>query len=117
MKDFYYVDVVRLIPNVALRGTATQSITHINTGWAGSPFIASYSNDGNFDTSMTQNSGKCSYTESNPPVWWQVDLLEVYEITKIAITGRKEYSKFVFDKYHKHICKIINTKIYIEADS
>ena len=82
---------VRLTPNVALRGVATQSETHANTDFAASPFIASYANDGNFDTSMTTTRGACSLTETTSPVWWQVDLLEVYEITKVAITGRDAY--------------------------
>ena len=105
MKDFHYSGAVRLTPNVALRGTATQSETHINTAWAPSPFVASYANDGNFDTSLTTTSGACSYTEPTPPVWWQVDLLKVYEITKVAITGRKEYGKCVFNNYYTNfIC-------------
>ena len=78
---------------MALRGTATQSETHLNDDWAASPFIASYANDGNFETSMTETSGACSFAERNkPPVWWQVDLLNVYEITKVAITGRQRFN-------------------------
>ena len=87
-----FLAVVRLTPNVALKGTATQSATHVNT-WDTSPFIASYANDGNFETSMTETSGACSFAERNkPPVWWQVDLLNVYEITKVAITGRQRFN-------------------------
>ena len=92
--------VVRLTPNVALRGIATQSATHINTAWAVSPFIASYSNDGHFETSMTttSTSGPCSIAEySKPPVWWQVDLLKIYHITKVATTGRNMHRKYTFD--------------------
>ena len=85
--------VVRLIPNVALNGIATQSETHVNTDYAGSPFLASYAIDGNFETVVIPSRGACSITELTPPVWWQVDLLEVYEITKVAITTRKEDSK------------------------
>ena len=82
---------VRLTPNVALRGTATQSATHPNTDYAASPFVASHANDGNYGTSMTTTRGACSLTETTPPVWWQVDLLKVYEITKVAIAGRNVY--------------------------
>ena len=78
---------------MALRGTATQSKTFVHPSYVGSPFVASHANDGNFDTSMTTSSGECSITRTTPPVWWQVDLLEVYEITKVAITGRKESGK------------------------
>ena len=99
-KDCCYSGVVRLTPNVALRGIASQSVTHINTGWAPSPFVASYANDGNFDTSLTATSGACSYTEPNAQVWWQVDVLKVYEITKVALTERKEYGKCAFNNYY-----------------
>ena len=93
------------------------------------PFIASHANDGNFDTSLTETSGACSYTEPTPPVWWQVDLLETYEITKVAITGRKEFRTFVFNDYciklifkcsslflDIYISLTINTKIHIHVD-
>ena len=97
---FYYLGVVRLTPNVAMRGTAMQSKNWLSNGWATSPFVASYANDGNFDSSMTATGGACSLTGATPPVWWQVDLLKVYEITKVAITGRKEYRKCLFNKYY-----------------
>ena len=96
---FHVSVVVRLTPNVALRGTATQSETHANT-WDTSPFVASYANDGNFDASMTPTSGSCAHTELTPPVWWQVELEKVYEITRVAITQRKEWaSKHCFNTY------------------
>ena len=98
-KDCCYSGAVRLTPNVALRGTATQSETHAHDAWASSPFIASYANDGNFDTSVTEASGPCTFAEPRPPIWWQVELQEVYEITKVAITGRKENRNYVFN-YH-----------------
>ena len=100
---FFLLGVVRLTPNVALRGTATQSHTHIYPDYASSPFLASYSNDGNFQTSMTatSTSGACSIAESSkPPVWWQVDLLKIYHITKVAITGRSRLGKCVFDNFN-----------------
>ena len=91
MKNVYYLAAVRLTPNVALRGIATQSHTHIDTAWAASPFVASYANDGNLETTLTTTSGACSFAAMIPPVWWQVDLLKVYEITKVAVTGREEW--------------------------
>ena len=99
MTAFYYVDILRLTPNVVLRGIATQSSTFESTAAAGSPFIASYAIDGNFDTSVTDARGACSFAEGKPPMWWQVELQEVYEIPKVAITGRKEYGNYVFN-YH-----------------
>ena len=44
---------VRLSPNVALgKGEATQSRDHVTGGFTGSPFVAAYAIDGNFETSM-----------------------------------------------------------------
>ena len=86
-------DVVRLNPNVALEGKASQSRDHVSRGFSASPFVASYAIDGSFETSVTNGRGACAIAERAPPVWWQVDLLTVYEITKVAITGRKEHSK------------------------
>ena len=63
-------------------------------GYRTSPFVASYANDGNYETSMIATSAiGCTITLNTPPVWWQVDLLQVYEITKVAISLRKEHSK------------------------
>ena len=78
---------------MARRGVATQSTDHVNNGFVGSPFVASHANDGNFDQDLVQTSGACAHTENTPPVWWQVDLLEVYEITKVAIANRNQHSK------------------------
>ena len=96
MKNFYFLGII-LIPNVALRGTATQSSTYAQGNYRASPFVASYANDGNIDSSMVASSDTgCTITLVTPPVWWQVDLLDVYEITKVAITGRKEFRKHGF---------------------
>ena len=81
---------------MALRGTATQSSDWVQHSFRASPFIAGHANDGNFDTVVTETSGACSLTKDTPPVWWQVDLLKVYEITKVAITGRKWWCKHGF---------------------
>ena len=94
---FYYVDIVRLTPNVAFRGIATQSTTYEDADAVGSPFVASYAIDGNFDTSVTAPCWACSFADSTPPIWWQVELQEVYEITKVVITGRKELRKCAFN--------------------
>ena len=84
MKYFYLLGVanVRLTSNVALRGNATQSSTRSIAFSAGSPYVASYANDGDFDTGDT-----CSKTEHGTPTWWQIDLQELYLITKVAITS------------------------------
>ena len=79
--------VVRLTPNIALGGTATQSSTYIDTNYAASPFVASHAIDGNVDNWMNYTSGACSRIRNTPPVWWQVDLRDVYEINRVAITA------------------------------
>ena len=109
-----FSDVVRLIPNVAPRGIATQSENHINTRYAASPFIASYANDGDLGSSMvtTSTRGLRAIAEVTPPVWWQVDLLKVYEITKVAITRRQAYGKYVFQLLHRWFCSW-NNKNYL----
>ena len=78
---------------MAQEGEATQSRDHVNTGYTASPFVGNYAIDGSFETSVTNGRGACAIAERAPPVWWQVDLLTVHEITKVAITGRKEDSK------------------------
>ena len=93
---FYIVlisGVMRLTSNVAPRGNATQSTDYIDARFVRSPLVASYANDENFDQDLVPASGACAHTKNTPPVWWQVDLLEVYEITKVAISGRKQYRK------------------------
>ena len=83
----YDLGVVRLIPNVAPRGIASQSTgLHVNTRYAASPFLPSYANDGNIESTMTETSGACSKIPGISPVWWQVDLLKVYQITKVVVT-------------------------------
>ena len=72
-----------------MRGRATQRTTYVNNDYASSPFVASYANDGNFNTNLFIGGRTCARTEKTPPVWWQVDLLAVYEISKVMITGRK----------------------------
>ena len=68
---------VRLTPNIAKNGNATKSSVH---RWGGHP--ASFANDGNLDT----NVHTCALTGPSAPSWWQVDLLDVYEIDKVALT-------------------------------
>ncbi|KAG9462682.1 hypothetical protein GDO78_023328 [Eleutherodactylus coqui] len=42
--------------------------------------------DGNKDT--TYHDGSCTHTTQTPNPWWQVDLKQVYNISKIIITNR-----------------------------
>ena len=96
MRIIYLLGMTKLTPNVALRGTATQSTDWLQCSFHASPFVASHANNGNFETSVIPSRGACSLTKDTPPVWWQVDLLKVYVIAKIAITGREEWCKYGF---------------------
>ena len=86
---FVFLGIVQLTHNVAITGTATQSSTHVDRGWAASPFVASHANDGNLGSAITSSSGACAMTSSTVPIWWQVDLKKIYEIRKVAITEWK----------------------------
>ena len=97
--SFYFQGAVRLTPNVALGGTATQSSVHTASSYAGSSWVAGHANDGDLESKITRTSGACSYTKSTPPVWWQVELQEIYEVTKVAITERKGFGE--------HVCSCI----------
>ena len=79
---------------------ATQSSNYSNSVTA--PWAASNANDGNYDNS--RDPGVCAVTHNTPPVWWQVDLLEVHEITKVAITERLRNRKsFFFNFWRTHV--------------
>ena len=81
----WFLEVVRLAPNVASGGTATQSSDTGNR-------VASLVIDGNFDY------GLCARTKDDAPVWWQVDLLEIYLVPKVAInSGSGLYSTSSLD--------------------
>ncbi|XP_048057801.1 uncharacterized protein LOC125275146 [Megalobrama amblycephala] len=65
--------------NLALEATAVQSSTY--NGLAAQNAV-----DGNRNSILSL--GSCSHTKSDRDPWWRVDLLEVYEITKVSITNR-----------------------------
>ena len=76
---FKFSDVF-LSPNVALRRKAEQNP---ESNYASRPI------DGYFSS--------CSSTKNTESLWWQVDLLEVFGITKAAVTsGSTYYSIYIF---------------------
>ena len=85
-----------LIPNVALNGEATQSSSyrHIKGKYGSGitfddPDGAHYAIDGNFGTDL-DSGDRCAVTNINDAgAWWQVDLKYEFEITKVAMTTRK----------------------------
>ncbi|XP_058240530.1 uncharacterized protein LOC131349131 [Hemibagrus wyckioides] len=66
--------------NVAPRGIATQSSLMFNN------FYASFAIDGNRASNM--GSYSCTHTNIQNNPWWRVDLLAVYDITKVIVTNR-----------------------------
>ena len=75
-----------MTPNIAPTGTATQSSRYTRPGFT-SNFYAYLAIDENFST----NEVDCAITSHATSTWWQVDLLDVYEVSKVAITGRRDY--------------------------
>ncbi|XP_060586454.1 uncharacterized protein LOC132742145 [Ruditapes philippinarum] len=51
-------------------------------------WIADMGNDGNADTTMANN--HCFHTGEIMSPWWQVDLQDIYYISKVDITNRKD---------------------------
>ncbi|XP_058877103.1 pentraxin fusion protein-like isoform X1 [Acipenser ruthenus] len=68
--------------NVALQGTADQSSLGHDVG------LASHAIDGNHDSIYSKES--CTYTNTDSPSWWRVDLKDTYEISTVIITNRKD---------------------------
>ena len=77
-----------------MRGNATQNFPNDD--------FASYANDGNFDIAEP-----CSHT-GGEQVWWQVDLLELYLITKVAITNNEWFGS-------KCILQMLFFQIYFQV--
>ena len=75
-----------LSPNIARLGTATQKSNYHHTHlFPGDPDYAHYAIDGNVDTDLNAGA-RCAVTWNNAGAWWQVDLLQDYNIEKVAIT-------------------------------
>ncbi|KAF4071919.1 hypothetical protein AMELA_G00268380 [Ameiurus melas] len=66
--------------NVALGGIATQSSLYMNS------YFANFAIDGNRESNPYLQS--CSHTNYDYNPWWRVDLLSVYDISKVTITNR-----------------------------
>ena len=77
-----------LTPNVALNGEATQSSNLKHFRFI-DPDVANYAIDGKFDTDVDDLNARCALTHKETGPWWQVDLKDEYEISKVAATTRK----------------------------
>ncbi|XP_073501180.1 uncharacterized protein [Phyllobates terribilis] len=73
-------DFAQPAPNVALKGTATQSSTNSYLGFAQN------ANDGSLAANYLRS--QCSYTKNDFEPWWMVDLKAPYKIMSVAITNR-----------------------------
>ena len=82
----------QLTPNVAPDGVASQISDYSRSG---DLQYAHYANDGNFGTNAYSASLPCAITNSETGAWWQVDLLERYNIPKVGITTRNSAGKIL----------------------
>ena len=91
-------DVETLFPNLALNGTATQ-ISDFHHGQFSDPDYAFYAINGDFATKILESGARCAITLSVAGAWWQVDLMKIHWIRKVAITTRHEFGNcsFVLD--------------------
>ena len=78
--------VAHAVPtNLALGGTATQS-SNGYWGWEAGPWLA---NDGNTNMSY-YGGGSVAHTQYNYQPWWEVDLLNLYNLNQIVIWNRSD---------------------------
>ena len=83
-------EVEILSPNVALNGTATQITNFHHRSRFSDPDYALYAIDGNFSTDILNSKARCAITLNNMVgAWWQVDLMNIYRVEKVALTTRK----------------------------
>uniref|UniRef100_A0A4W4FNV0 Fucolectin tachylectin-4 pentraxin-1 domain-containing protein n=1 Tax=Electrophorus electricus TaxID=8005 RepID=A0A4W4FNV0_ELEEL len=68
-----------MLPNIALKGKATQS----STGYTGQAMFAV---DGNSDTNYGH--GTCTHTVLEKDPWWRVELPHTYSVDMVTITNR-----------------------------
>jgi hypothetical protein len=68
-------------------------------------WIADMGNDGNADATMANN--HCFHTGQIMSPWWQVDLQDVYYISRVDITNRKDCCCMYLFFYICYITKIL----------
>ncbi|TRY60747.1 hypothetical protein DNTS_029606 [Danionella cerebrum] len=90
--------------NLALYGKATQSDL-VKNPWAAEGH-ASNAIDGNRDTDFYH--GSCTATEEEENPWWRLDLLDVYVVTSMTITNRKDCCSERLDGAEIHIGKSLH---------
>lgn len=83
----YFSGEARLSPNIAPSGIADQSSD-------APPQFAQYANDGDFGTDIHGQGDLCAHTAMLAGSWWRLDLLTTYEVSAVAITGRKSSGNF-----------------------
>ena len=86
-----------LSPNIALNGTATQISYYHHSSRFSDPDYAFYAIDGNFSTDIFNAGARCAITLNNiMGAWWQVDLMNIFRVEKVALTTRKHFGIIVF---------------------
>ena len=81
---------LRLLPNIALSGTAYQSSNYRRPDKFSDEELPMYAIDGIFKTDILgSEDARCAMTQPEAGSWWQVDLGDFYWIEKVAITTRK----------------------------
>ena len=95
MNSFLFV--VLLTPNIARNGTATQSSDYHHHSDHSDPDDANFAIDRNFNTNV-HSPERCAHTQRDSGAWWQVDLLQIYEIHKVSIITREGgHGKILFN--------------------
>ena len=93
-------EVEILFPNLALNGTATQISDYHHQLRFPDPDYAFYAINGDFATKILESGARCAITLNTAAgAWWQVDLMMIHWIRKVAITTRHETGNcsFVLD--------------------
>ena len=81
-------DVEILSPNLAVNGTATQISDYHHERFS-DPDYAFYAVNGDFATKILESGARCAITLNMAAgAWWQVDLMMIHWIRKVAITTR-----------------------------
>lgn len=89
--------------NVALRGTAAQSISENNILSAAHNAI-----DGNRNSDF--RAGSCTLTSAQMSPWWRVDLLQSYTITSVTIFNRGDCCQHRLSGLEIHIGNSLNNE-------
>lgn len=92
--------------NLALTGTASQS----STLSAAQIVVAKNAIDGKTDGNIWNNS--VTHTLSEPQPWWQVDLLDMFEIDRIVLWNRTDACSYRLSNFNVSVLDQNNTVVW-----